>query len=144
MMSAVIYIYYRIKKINPNYGNGIIAIQFSFIILVHVMPLVSIFDEVFLTNIFTSFDNLTKDDDVVTRRMIKLPILFAPVIIAVYFFLNKNKERIEQGCKKLESMTKDERRRKNRYLWLYIIGSFLFLVLGVTSSEWIPWSKALI
>lgn len=140
-MRAIIYIYYRIKKVNPNYGNGIIAIQFSFIILVHVIPLVSIFDEVFLTNLFTSFDNLTKNDDVVTRRMIKLPILFAPLFIAIYYFLDKNKERIEQGCKRLESMSKDERRRKSRYLWFYIIGSFVFLILGVTSSSWVQWFK---
>lgn len=137
-MNAIIYVYYRIKKINPNDGNIIIAIQFLFIILVHLLPIISIFNTLFHTNLLNSFDNLTRNDDVIIRRLIKLPILFSPLYILVYLFLHKNNERIVEGCKKFESMPKEERRKKNFYLWLYIICSFSLVVLVGTSSSWIP------
>ena len=137
-MNAIIYVYYRLKRINPNDGNFIIAIQFLFIVLIHLLPIISIFDTLFHTNLFNSFNKLTQNDDVVTRRMIKLPIMFSPLYIIICLFLRKNNARIIKGCQKLESMSREEWRKKNLYLWMYIICSFSFLVLGATSSGWIP------
>ena len=72
-----------------------------------------------------------------------LPILFSPLFIGAYFFLKKNNERIQENCEVFEAMPKEEKKRKNLYLWLYIIGSFAFLILGGTSSGWLPKLKEL-
>lgn len=45
-----------------------------------MLPLIWIFDNVFEIAIFESFNNLTKSDDVVTRRFVKLSILFLRII----------------------------------------------------------------
>ena len=137
-MGFIIYIYYRLKRINPNYGNLIISIQFSAIILLHLMPLISVLDEFFDMKISGIFWNLVKDDDVITRRLIKLPILFSPLFLGVYFFVHKNNNRIIEGCKKLELLPKKDLRKKNFYMWIYIILSIIFLNLGITSSGWVP------
>ena len=137
-MNAIIYVYYRIKKINPNYENIVISVQFLFIVVIHLMPLIQILDVFFGSKVFENFWNLVADDDIVTRRLIKLPLLILPLWLPIYFFLFKNNERILEGCKKLESMPRKVLRKKNFYLWLYILSSFLFLALGITSSDWVP------
>src|SRR5690606_15196936 len=141
MMNAIIYVYYRIKKINPNYEIIVISVQFLFIAVIHLILLIWILDEIFQSSLFRNFWGVVENDDVVTRRMIMLPILILPLWIPIYLFLRKNNERILEGCKKLESMSKEEKRKKNLFLWLYIIGSFAFLILGMTSSGWIPKSQ---
>ena len=102
------------------------------------MPLISVLDEFFDMKISGIFWNLVKDDDVITRRLIKLPILFSPLFLGVYFFVHKNNNRIIEGCKKLELLPKKDLRKKNFYMWIYIILSIIFLNLGITSSGWVP------
>lgn len=133
MMNAIIYLYFRIKKINNNENNLTIASLFCVIILTHLMPFLYILGE--------NYPNVFTNAFIENELFVVLIALFIPISLIIYLFLRKHNERIQEGCKKLELMSKYERRRKNGYLWLYIIASFVFLVLGVTSSDWVPWLK---
>lgn len=142
-MDKISYLYYRIKKLNPHDGDIAVSIQFTGILVIHLMPIVWISDQIFDTFLFDSFWSLAEHDDVVARRMIKLPILLFPLWLGVYLFLRHYKEKIEEGVKKFELMSKKERKRKNLYLWLYIVGSFVFLLIGISSSDWVPTLKSI-
>ncbi len=133
MLNIFIYLYFRIKKINNNDNNFSISPLFSAILFVHLMPLLLILSE-FFSNYVSA--NLVKN-----IQEIMFVILLIPTSLIMYLYLRSNNERILEGMKKLEQMSKHEKRRKNFYLWLYIIGSFVFFFLGITSSDWVPWLK---
>jgi len=140
MLNAIIYLYYRIRKLNPNSKNIVISVQFLFIAIIHLMPLIQILDFLLGSNVFVNFWNLVVNDDVVTRRMIKLPLIILPLWLPIYFFLRKNNEKILERCLKLESLPKDILIKKNFNLWMYIVFSFIFFILGIMSSKWVPCS----
>lgn len=138
MFDFISYMYYRIKKINPDDGNAIIAIQLSIIPVLYLMSISMILDQVFDFNLIGSVNYLMEDDNVITRRLIKLPILLFPIWCFLYFFLRRHNEKIQENCKVFEGMSQTQKRRKNVYLILFVLCTFVFFILGITSPQWVP------
>lgn len=142
MKRAIAYLYYKFDKSNSGAGDAVTAIQFCAIIILHLMPLVWICDALFKTYIFESFINLVQNDNVWLRRLVLIPLAILPMYIFIYFLLRHNKAKLSEGYREIESLSVPEKKRKDVLYVTYLIGTYIFLILGLVSPSWIAWIRS--